>query len=110
MAVRLLPLSTVGKTLIENLCVVLAHCLACCFSPPPQDYIFTEGDLVFQPGEKRKEVQVPLLELTEIDAFLHNRQQKQFIVDLIDPRLGAKVGKYPQTVVTIDDPGEFGNL
>ncbi|XP_077183892.1 integrin beta-4 isoform X2 [Paroedura picta] len=69
-----------------------------------KDYIFTEGDLIFQLGEKRKEVHVPLLELTEIDAFLHNRQPKQFIVDLIDPRFGAKVGKYPQTVVTIDDP------
>ncbi|XP_015269964.1 PREDICTED: integrin beta-4 isoform X3 [Gekko japonicus] len=69
-----------------------------------KDYIFTEGELVFQPGEKRKEVQVPLLELTEIDAFLHNRQQKQFIVELLDPKFGAKVGKYPKTVVTIDDP------
>lgn len=72
----------------------------------PKDYVFAEGDLVFPPGEKKKEVQVKLLELTEIDALLHNKQLKQFAVDLINPRFGAKVGKYPQTMVTIVDPGE----
>uniref|UniRef100_A0A670IB52 Integrin beta n=1 Tax=Podarcis muralis TaxID=64176 RepID=A0A670IB52_PODMU len=69
-----------------------------------RDYVFAEGDIVFQPGEKRKEVQVKLLELTEIDALLRNQQLKQFAVDLINPRFGAKVGKYPQTIVTIADP------
>nr|XP_020660743.1 integrin beta-4 isoform X2 [Pogona vitticeps] len=69
-----------------------------------RDYVFAEGDLVFLPGEKRKEVQVKLLELTEIDALLHNKQLKQFAVDLVNPRFGAKVGKYPQTMVTIVDP------
>uniref|UniRef100_A0A670IAX8 Integrin beta n=1 Tax=Podarcis muralis TaxID=64176 RepID=A0A670IAX8_PODMU len=72
-----------------------------------KDYVFAEGDIVFQPGEKRKEVQVKLLELTEIDALLRNQQLKQFAVDLINPRFGAKVGKYPQTIVTIADPGEL---
>ncbi|NXN43597.1 ITB4 protein, partial [Rhinoptilus africanus] len=69
-----------------------------------RDYIFTEGDLVFQPGETRKEVQVPLLELTEIDTLLHNCQLKQFAIDLLHPKHGAKVGRYPQTTVTIADP------
>uniref|UniRef100_A0A8C0H2X8 Integrin beta n=1 Tax=Chelonoidis abingdonii TaxID=106734 RepID=A0A8C0H2X8_CHEAB len=69
-----------------------------------KDYIFTEGDLVFQPGEMQKEVQVALLELTEIDALLQNRQLKQFAVDLLNPKYGAKIGKYPQTTVTITDP------
>ncbi|NXW03019.1 ITB4 protein, partial [Fregetta grallaria] len=69
-----------------------------------RDYIFTEGDLVFQPGETRKEVQVPLLELTEIDTLLHNCQLKQFAVDLLHPKYGAKIGRYPQTTVTIADP------
>ncbi|KAJ6660314.1 hypothetical protein lerEdw1_017737, partial [Lerista edwardsae] len=73
-----------------------------------KDYVFAEGDLVFLPGEKRKEVQVKLLELTEIDALLHNQQLKQFAVDLINPRFGAKVGKYPQTIVTIADPEAVG--
>lgn len=71
-----------------------------------QDYIFTEGDLVFQPGETRKEVQVPLLELTEIDTLLHNYQLKQFAIDLLHPKYGAKIGRYPQTTVTIADPGK----
>ncbi|NXJ88383.1 ITB4 protein, partial [Corythaixoides concolor] len=69
-----------------------------------RDYIFTEGDLVFQPGETRKEVQVPLLELTEIDTLLHNYQLKQFAIDLLHPKYGAKIGRYPQTTVTIADP------
>ncbi|NWS73404.1 ITB4 protein, partial [Crotophaga sulcirostris] len=69
-----------------------------------RDYIFTEGDLVFQPGETRKEVQVPLLELTEIDTLLHNSQVKQFAIDLLHPKYGAKIGRYPQTTVTIADP------
>ncbi|NXF93805.1 ITB4 protein, partial [Eubucco bourcierii] len=69
-----------------------------------RDYIFTEGDLVFQPGETRKELQIPLLELTEIDALLHNYQVKQFTVDLLHPKYGAKIGRYPQTTVTIADP------
>ncbi|KAG8129037.1 putative Integrin beta protein [Naja naja] len=66
-----------------------------------KDYVFAEGDLIFLPGEKQKEVQVKLMELTEIDALLRNQQMKQFAVDLINPRFGAKVGKYPQTIVTI---------
>ncbi|XP_063264930.1 integrin beta-4 isoform X2 [Prinia subflava] len=69
-----------------------------------RDYIFTEGELVFQPGETRKEVQVPLLELTEIDTLLNNCQLKQFAVDLLHPKYGAKIGRYPQTTVTIADP------
>ncbi|XP_038227153.1 integrin beta-4 isoform X7 [Dermochelys coriacea] len=69
-----------------------------------KDYMFAEGDLVFQPGEMQKEVQVALLELTEIDSLLQNRQLKQFAVDLLNPKYGAKVGKYPQTTVTITDP------
>ncbi|KAM6376920.1 integrin beta-4 isoform 2-T2 [Pluvialis apricaria] len=69
-----------------------------------RDYILTEGDLVFQPGETRKEVQVPLLELTEIDTLLHNCQLKQFAIDLLHPKYGAKIGRYPQTTVTIADP------
>lgn len=52
-------------------------------------------------------MQVKLMELTEIDTLLRNQQLKQFAVDLINPRFGAKVGKYPQTIVTIVDPGEL---
>ncbi|XP_071430128.1 integrin beta-4 isoform X2 [Pithys albifrons albifrons] len=69
-----------------------------------RDYILTEGELVFQPGETRKEVQVPLLELTELDTLLNNYQLKQFAIDLLHPKYGAKIGRYAQTTVTIADP------
>uniref|UniRef100_A0A8C6JLU5 Integrin beta n=1 Tax=Melopsittacus undulatus TaxID=13146 RepID=A0A8C6JLU5_MELUD len=69
-----------------------------------RDYKFTEGDLVFQPGETRKEVQVHLMELTELDTLLHNCPRKQFAIDLLHPKHGAKIGRYPQTTVTITDP------
>ncbi|NXN91936.1 ITB4 protein, partial [Rhinopomastus cyanomelas] len=75
-----------------------------------RDYIFTEGDLVFQPGETRKELQVPLLELTELDTLLHNSQLKQFAIDLLHPKYGAKIGRYPQTTVTIADPEVVDNV
>ncbi|KAJ7427466.1 Integrin beta-4 [Willisornis vidua] len=69
-----------------------------------RDYILTEGELVFQAGETRKEVQVPLLELTELDTLLNNYQLKQFAIDLLHPKYGAKIGRYAQTTVTIADP------
>uniref|UniRef100_A0A8C9MGR1 Integrin beta n=1 Tax=Serinus canaria TaxID=9135 RepID=A0A8C9MGR1_SERCA len=75
-----------------------------------RDYIFTEGELVFQPGETRKEVQVPLLELTEIDTLLNHCQLKQFAIDLLHPKYGAKIGRYPQTTVTIADPEKMDRL
>ncbi|NXK96306.1 ITB4 protein, partial [Formicarius rufipectus] len=75
-----------------------------------RDYIFTEGELVFQPGETRKEVQVPLLELTELDTLLNNYQLKQFAIDLLNPKYGAKIGKYAQTTVTIADPELVGGV
>nr|XP_033818362.1 integrin beta-4 isoform X2 [Geotrypetes seraphini] len=71
-----------------------------------KDYLFTDGDLVFQPDETRKEVQVKLLELSEMDFLLANRQIKQFAMDLTNPKYGARIGKYPQTTVTIADPSE----
>lgn len=48
---------------------------------------------------------MPLLELTEIDTLLNNCQLKQFAIDLLHPKYGAKIGRYPQTTVTIADPG-----
>uniref|UniRef100_A0A8C5J8C1 Integrin beta n=1 Tax=Junco hyemalis TaxID=40217 RepID=A0A8C5J8C1_JUNHY len=73
-----------------------------------RDYLFTEGELVFQPGETRKEVQVPLLELTEIDTLLNNCQLKQFAVDLLHPKYGAKIGRYPQTTLVDGVPPMTG--
>ncbi|KAJ1130126.1 hypothetical protein NDU88_008482 [Pleurodeles waltl] len=71
-----------------------------------KDYLFTDGDLIFQPDETRKEIPVKLLELSEMDTLLRNGQVKQFAMDLSNPKFGAKIGKYPQTTITIADPTE----
>ncbi|XP_006001743.1 integrin beta-4 isoform X1 [Latimeria chalumnae] len=75
-----------------------------------KDYIATEGELTFLPGETRKEIPVQLLELTEVDALLDNRQTKQFVMDLSNPKYATKVGKHPRTTVTIADENVPGIL
>lgn len=66
-----------------------------------------EGDLNYGPGETQKIVPVRLLELSEKDGLLEDKQVKQFVMDLNNPRQGAKLGRYPRTTVTITDlPGE----
>lgn len=66
-----------------------------------------EGDLTYGPGETQKIVPVRLLELTEKDGLLDDKQVKQFVMDLSNPRQGAKLGRYPRTTVTIaDQPGK----
>lgn len=66
-----------------------------------------DGDLTYVPGETQKIVPVRLLELGEKDGLLEDKQVKQFVMDLSNPRQGAKLGRYPRTTVTItDQPGE----
>lgn len=66
-----------------------------------------EGDLTYGPGETQKVVPVRLLELGEKDGLLEDKQVKQFVMDLSNPRQGAKLGRYPRTTVTIaDQPGK----
>lgn len=66
-----------------------------------------EGDLTYGPGETQKTVPVRLLELGEKDGLLEDKQVRQFVMDLSNPRQGAKLGRYPRTTVTIaDQPGE----
>ncbi|XP_049916402.1 integrin beta-4 [Epinephelus moara] len=71
-----------------------------------KDYVATEGDLTYGPGETQKIVPVRLLELSEKDGLLEDKQVKQFVMDLSNPRQGAKLGRYPRTVVTIADQPE----
>uniref|UniRef100_A0A8C5GEQ0 Integrin beta n=1 Tax=Gouania willdenowi TaxID=441366 RepID=A0A8C5GEQ0_GOUWI len=72
-----------------------------------KDYVTVEGDLTYGPGETQKTVPVRLLELNEKDGLLEEKQVKQFIMDLSNPRQGAKLGRYPRTTVTIADvPGD----
>ncbi|XP_041942650.1 integrin beta-4 isoform X1 [Alosa sapidissima] len=71
-----------------------------------KDYMTVEGDLTYQPGETQKMVPVKLLELGEADGLLDDRQVKQFVMDLSNPRQGAKLGRYPRTTITIADKPE----
>uniref|UniRef100_A0AAX7VMB4 Integrin beta n=1 Tax=Astatotilapia calliptera TaxID=8154 RepID=A0AAX7VMB4_ASTCA len=68
-----------------------------------KDYLTVEGDLTYGPGETQKIVPVRLLELSEKDGLLEDKQVKQFVMDLSNPRQGAKLGRYPRTTVTIAD-------
>ncbi|KAM9424577.1 integrin beta-4 isoform 2-T2 [Pholidichthys leucotaenia] len=68
-----------------------------------KDYVTVEGDLSYGPGETQKTVPVRLLELTEKDGLLEDKQVKQFVMELSNPRQGAKLGRFPRTTVTIAD-------
>ncbi|KAJ4940192.1 hypothetical protein JOQ06_026501 [Pogonophryne albipinna] len=68
-----------------------------------KDYIHVEGDLSYGPDETQKLVPVRLLELSEKDGLLDEKQVRQFVMDLSNPRQGAKLGRYPRTTVTITD-------
>ncbi|XP_053565049.1 LOW QUALITY PROTEIN: integrin beta-4 [Bombina bombina] len=68
-----------------------------------KDYTSSEGELTFQPADTRSEILVPLLDRSEVDTLLGNRQIKQFLLELSNPKYGAKIGKYPQCTITIDD-------
>uniref|UniRef100_A0A673XP06 Integrin beta n=1 Tax=Salmo trutta TaxID=8032 RepID=A0A673XP06_SALTR len=73
-----------------------------------KDYVTVDGELSYGPGETQQTVPVRLLEMGEGDGLLKDTQVKQFVMDLSNPRQGAKLGRYPRTTVTITDkPGEM---
>ncbi|XP_024120232.1 integrin beta-4 isoform X3 [Oryzias melastigma] len=71
-----------------------------------KDYVATDGQLLFGPGETQKLISVSLLELKEADSLM-DRQLRQFVVDLRNPQQGAKLGHHPKTTVTITDTPEI---
>ncbi|XP_058140713.1 integrin beta-4 isoform X3 [Dasypus novemcinctus] len=71
-----------------------------------RDYVPVEGELLFYPGETRKEVQVKLLELQEIDSLLRGHQTRRFYIQLSNPKFGARLGQPHSTSVIIRDRGE----
>ncbi|TNN48639.1 Integrin beta-4 [Liparis tanakae] len=71
-----------------------------------KDYVAMEGDLTFSPDETQKMVPVRLLEMSEKDGLLEDKQVKQFVMDLSNPRQGAKLGRYPRTTVTLTEQPE----
>ncbi|XP_059234932.1 integrin beta-4 isoform X7 [Mustela nigripes] len=72
-----------------------------------RDYIPAEGELLFQPGETWKELQVKLLELQEMDSLLRGRQTRRFHIQLTNPKFGARLGQPHSATVTIGDPDEL---
>ncbi|PNJ87923.1 ITGB4 isoform 6 [Pongo abelii] len=72
-----------------------------------RDYIPMEGELLFQPGEAWKELQVKLLELQEVDSLLRGRQVRRFHVQLSNPKFGAHLGQPHSTTIIIRDPDEL---
>ncbi|KAF3817250.1 hypothetical protein GH733_011650 [Mirounga leonina] len=72
-----------------------------------RDYIPAEGELLFQPGETWKELQVKLLELQEIDSLLQGRQTRRFHIQLTNPKFGARLGQPHSATVIIGDPDEL---
>lgn len=71
-----------------------------------QDYIPAEGELLFQPGETWKELQVKLLELQEMDSLLRGRQPRRFYIQLSNPKFGARLGQPHLATVIIGDRGK----
>uniref|UniRef100_A0A6I8QE45 Integrin beta n=1 Tax=Xenopus tropicalis TaxID=8364 RepID=A0A6I8QE45_XENTR len=71
-----------------------------------KDYTFSEGELTFQPDDTQSEILVPILGRSEVDTLLGNKQVKQFLLELSNPKYGAKIGKYPQCTITIDDTAD----
>ncbi|XP_072795682.1 integrin beta-4 isoform X2 [Vicugna pacos] len=65
-----------------------------------RDYIPAEGELLFQPGETKKELHVKLLELQEMDSLLRGRQTRRFYIQLSNPKFGARLGQ-PQSATVI---------
>ncbi|XP_061032497.1 integrin beta-4 isoform X2 [Eubalaena glacialis] len=72
-----------------------------------QDYIPTEGELLFQPGETWKELQVKLLELQEMDSLLRGCQTRRFYIQLSNPKFGARLGQPQSATVIIGDRDEL---
>ncbi|XP_007099813.2 integrin beta-4 isoform X3 [Physeter macrocephalus] len=76
-----------------------------------RDYIPTEGELLFQPGETWKELQVKVLELQEMDSLLRGCQTRRFYIQLSNPKFGARLGQPQSATVIIGDRDELdGNL
>lgn len=68
-----------------------------------RDYVPTEGELLFQPGETWKEIQVKLLDLQEMDSLLRGHQVRRFHVHLSNPKFGARLGQPHSATVIIGD-------
>lgn len=96
----------IGREIIEDGRTQVSYRTRDLTAKDKKDYVTVEGDLSYGPGETQKTVPVRLLELTEKDGLLEDKQVKQFVMDLSNPQQGAKLGRYPRTTVTIADAPE----
>uniref|UniRef100_A0A673LWI9 Integrin beta n=1 Tax=Sinocyclocheilus rhinocerous TaxID=307959 RepID=A0A673LWI9_9TELE len=98
----------ISREIIEDGRTQVTYCTRDLTAKDKKDYISADGDLNYAPGETQKTVPVKLLELGEGDGLLEDKQVKQFVMDLSNPRQGAKLGRYPRTTITIaDKPGRL---
>uniref|UniRef100_A0A671PU16 Integrin beta n=1 Tax=Sinocyclocheilus anshuiensis TaxID=1608454 RepID=A0A671PU16_9TELE len=98
----------ISREIIEDGWTQVTYCTRDLTAKDKKDYISVDGDLSYGPGETQKTVPVKLLELGEGDGLLEDKQVKQFVMDLSNPRQGAKLGRYPRTTITIaDKPGIY---
>ncbi|MEQ2208936.1 hypothetical protein XENOCAPTIV_019953 [Xenoophorus captivus] len=93
----------INREIIEDGRTQVTYCTQDLTAKNKKDYKSVQGDLSYGPGETQKIIPVPLLELNEKDGFLEDKPIKQFVMDLSNPRQGAKLGRYPRTTVTITD-------
>uniref|UniRef100_A0A671PJD0 Integrin beta n=1 Tax=Sinocyclocheilus anshuiensis TaxID=1608454 RepID=A0A671PJD0_9TELE len=91
----------ISREIIEDGWTQVTYCTRDLTAKDKKDYISVDGDLSYGPGETQKTVPVKLLELGEGDGLLEDKQVKQFVMDLSNPRQGAKLGRYPRTTITI---------
>ncbi|XP_059379131.1 integrin beta-4-like isoform X2 [Carassius carassius] len=97
----------ISREIIEDGWTQVTYCTNDLTAKDKKDYISVDGDLIYGPGETQKTVPVKLLELGEGDGLLEDKQVKQFVMDLSNPRQGAKLGRYPRSTITIaDKPGD----
>ncbi|MED6244242.1 hypothetical protein ATANTOWER_000772 [Ataeniobius toweri] len=96
----------INREIIEDGRTQVTYCTQDLTAKNKKDYKSVQGDLSYGPGETQKIIPVPLLELNEKDGFLEDKPIKQFVMDLSNPRQGAKLGRYPRTTVTITDLAE----
>ncbi|XP_066876674.1 integrin beta-4 isoform X4 [Kogia breviceps] len=99
------------RRILDNGKSQVSYCTQDSTAQGNRDYIPTEGELLFQPGETWKELQVKLLELQEMDSLLRGCQTRRFYIQLSNPKFGARLGQPQSATVIIGDQDELdGNL
>ncbi|KAK7136178.1 hypothetical protein R3I94_014736 [Phoxinus phoxinus] len=96
----------ISREIIEDGRTQVTYCTRDLTAKDKKDYISVDGDMSYGIGETQKTVPVKLLELGKGDGLLEDKQVKQFVLDLSNPRQGAKLGRYPRTTITIADKPE----